>query len=42
VTTAPETGELRIGPRLRARRRELGLTISEVAERALAFVKRFV
>jgi transcriptional regulator with XRE-family HTH domain len=34
VTTAPETGELRIGPRLRARRRELGLTISEVAERA--------
>jgi transcriptional regulator with XRE-family HTH domain len=34
VTTAPETGELRVGPRLRARRRELGLTISEVAERA--------
>ena len=34
MTTAPETGELRVGPRLRARRRELGLTISEVAERA--------
>jgi transcriptional regulator with XRE-family HTH domain len=34
VTTAPETGELRVGTRLRARRRELGLTISEVAERA--------
>jgi len=34
VTTAPEIGELRVGERLRARRRELGLTISEVAERA--------
>ena len=34
MTTVPETGELRVGPRLRARRRELGLTISEVAERA--------
>lgn len=34
MTTAPETGELRVGPRLRARRRELGFTISEVAERA--------
>jgi transcriptional regulator with XRE-family HTH domain len=34
VTTAPETGELRVGERLRARRRELGLTITEVAERA--------
>lgn len=34
MTTAPETGELRVGPQLRARRRELGLTISEVAERA--------
>jgi len=34
VSTAPEIGELRVGERLRARRRELGLTISEVAERA--------
>jgi transcriptional regulator with XRE-family HTH domain len=34
VTTAPETAELRVGARLRARRKELGLTISEVAERA--------
>jgi transcriptional regulator with XRE-family HTH domain len=33
VTTAPQT-ELRVGSRLRARRLELGLTISEVAERA--------
>jgi transcriptional regulator with XRE-family HTH domain len=34
VTTAPETGELRVGARLRATRLERGLTISEVAERA--------
>ena len=34
MTTASETGELRVGARLRARRRELGLTISDVAERA--------
>jgi transcriptional regulator with XRE-family HTH domain len=34
VTTAPETAELRVGARLRARRKELGLTISEVAEPA--------
>jgi transcriptional regulator with XRE-family HTH domain len=33
VTTAAQT-ELRVGSRLRARRLELGLTISEVAERA--------
>jgi transcriptional regulator with XRE-family HTH domain len=33
VTAAPQT-ELRIGSRLRARRLELGLTISEVAEQA--------
>jgi transcriptional regulator with XRE-family HTH domain len=33
VTTAPQT-ELRVGSRLRARRLELELTISEVAERA--------
>lgn len=34
MTTAPETGELRVGARLRATRLERGLTISEVAERA--------
>jgi transcriptional regulator with XRE-family HTH domain len=34
VTTAPDTGELRVGARLRATRLERGLTISEVAERA--------
>jgi transcriptional regulator with XRE-family HTH domain len=34
VSTAPQTGELRVGARLRARRLELGLTISEVAGQA--------
>jgi transcriptional regulator with XRE-family HTH domain len=34
VTTAPGTGELRVGARLRATRLERGLTISQVAERA--------
>lgn len=33
MTATPQT-ELRVGPRLRARRLELGLTIAEVAERA--------
>lgn len=34
MTTAPGTGELRVGARLRATRLERGLTISQVAERA--------
>ena len=34
MSTARQTGELRVGARLRARRLELGLTISEVAEQA--------
>ena len=34
MSTPPETGELRVGARLRATRLERGLTISEVAERA--------
>ncbi len=34
MSTAPQTGELRVGARLRARRLELGLTISQVAGQA--------
>lgn len=34
MSTAPQTGELRVGARLRARRQELGLTISQVAGQA--------